>query len=98
MHGSAYAQDLRGQVADVDNKPIYHANLRLVRDGVLKARASTDHKGRYHFWPIGMGAYQAIVSANGRDQIVRNIEIKDPGTTVEDFAIKKRKPKTANTP
>ena len=95
LQHQACGQDLRGRVTDSDNRPIYHANLRLVRDGVLKARASTNHKGQYHFWPIGVGAYQAILSADGKDQIVRNIEIKGPGTTVEDFAIKKRKPKTA---
>ena len=84
------AQELKGHIVDEHKKPIYRAHIQLMRDGKLRNRAFTDWQGKYHIWPIERGGYQALVSVEGYDRIVRDINLKTMDTTFIDFTLHKK--------
>ena len=85
-----FAQELKGKITDERNKPIYRAHIQLLRDGVIKNRAFTDWRGNYHIWPIAQGGYQALISVDGYDRIIRDINIKTIDTMYVHFAMHKK--------
>ena len=95
-NNSVHAQELKGRVLDENNQPVYRAHIQLLREGVLKARTFTNHKGNYHFWPVGIGGYQALITVNGSDRLLQNIDIKVIDTVRIDFVLHKSKKKTAS--
>jgi hypothetical protein len=82
--------ELKGRITDEKKKPIYRAHIQLIRDGKIKNRTFTDWKGNYQIWPIGPGGYQALVSLDGYDRIVQNIDIKPVDTVRIDFTLHKK--------
>jgi hypothetical protein len=84
------AQELMGTITDEHKRPVYRAHLQLLRDGKLRNRVFTDTKGRYHIWPIEPGGYQALISLDGYDRVIQDIDIKKRDTVTIDFILRKK--------
>jgi hypothetical protein len=86
---SGSAQVLKGRVTDEKNHTVLRAHIQLLRDGKIRNRAYTNRKGRYQMWPVDPGYYQALVSVEGYDRIIRDIDLRRTDSTVIDFNMHK---------
>jgi Carboxypeptidase regulatory-like domain len=87
---SARAQILKGRVTDEKNHPVVRAHIQLLREGKIRNRSYSNRKGKYQMWPVDPGYYQALVSVEGYDRIIRDIDLKRTDSTVIDFCMHKK--------
>ncbi len=88
--GPGWCQTLKGHVTDEKERPLNHVHIQLLRDGKQRYRCYTNKKGNYQVWPVDPGYYQALVTVEGYDRLVRDINLKRTDSSIINFSLHKK--------
>ena len=75
----AAADELRGRVTDPQGQPVRHANVLVLRGGVVIATATTTTSGQFGPLTLPAGEYEVSVSAPGLRAAPTRVSITDKG-------------------